>query len=486
MSFSIKRNTSSFDQFLDSPWSYYNNNIYINKGNNNNKVGINLRTPLYNLDVSGSTKTTTIIDASGSSGLPGEILYSTGSSLKWQPLYDICGGIRFPVGNTLFVDAVYGDDSLGTKFPNTYPFKTISSALLSALSGNIVLVNAGTYNETLTIPNNVSLSGSGAQAVIIQKLNVTQDTTLITLGINCRMENFTANLSSSGNYNLTGVEFISGSSINAKLRNSIWTITSTSTGSPTIIGAKSSGTSSTAFVPANAIQRTTINIISSSTGISRGIYINGPNRFAVRDIVVYARGSGTNIVGGEITDASGVLEIKTSTFGGTTYDVNRSAGSLIIGSTDLLNNNANGNSFTPTQAPASFQFGIINSLATNTRYYLVPGTLVQSNIVSENKTNPYSSAKSFVIAFSQPSTVIEINISYTETLSVGQSVTFYLYKNKTSPPVLSLSLNAGENVKYLTTQSVSFDTGDTLSATVETTGNPTGSYPAFNAIVGYY
>lgn len=476
-SLSIKQNSS-----LDLSWRNYNGNVCNTRGN---KVGINTKTPIYSLDVSGSLKTTNIVDVSNSIGLYNEVLSSTGTSLRWQSIFDI-SGIRPPTGNTLFVDSVYGNDTLGALNKNSQPFKTISAALANASSGDIVLVNAGVYNETIVMPANVSLSGSGAQAVIIQKLNVSQDTTLITAGDNCRIENFTARLSSSGNYNLTGIDFPSGSSITAKLRNSIWTITSTSSGSPTIIAAKSSGTSSTDYNPANAIQRSTLNVISSSSGISRGIYVNGPNRFSVRDIVVYARGTGSNIVGAEVTDVSGVLEIKTSTIGGTTYDVNRVSGNMLIGATDLLNNNANGNSFTPTQAPASFQFGVVKSLAGNRRYYLVPGTNTSSNLTDEDNSLPYSIIKAFPLLFSQPSLVIEVNVSYTETISIGQSVTFNIYKNNDITPVLSLMLNPGENYKYITTQSVAFNTGDRLYTTLVTVGNPSGTYPAFNAIIGYY
>lgn len=479
MSFSsIKYNTS----YLDIPWKNYKGGICNSRGN---KVGINTTNPNYTLDVSGSLKTLTIVDISNSIGLYNEVLSSTGTSLRWQSVFDISGN-RPPTGNTLFVDSVYGNDALGVLNKNSQPFKTISAALQNASSGDIVLVNAGVYNESIVMPANVSLSGSGAQAVIIQKLNVTQDTTLITAADNCRIENFTARLSSSGNYNLTGIDFPSGTSITAKLRNSIWTITSTATGSPSIIVAKSSGTSSTDYNPANAIQRSTLNVISSSSGISRGIYINGPNRFAVRDIVVYARGTGTNVVGSEVTDVSGVLEIKTSTIGGTLHDVNRLSGSMIIGSTDLLNNNANGNSFTPTQAPASLQFGIVKSLAANRRYYLVPGTNTASNLTDEDKDLSYNIVKAFPLFFSQPSLVIEVNISYTETIASGQSVTFNIYKNNITTPVMSLTLNPGENYKYITTQSVPFSQGDRLYTTLVTVGNPSGTYPAFNAIVGYY
>ncbi len=399
-----------------------------------------------------------------------------------------------PQGNTLTVDAVYGNDTTAALDPYRQPFLTIQAALNAASVGQNVRVRAGIYNESLIIPDNVSLTGDGAQAVVIQKQNVTSNTTLITMGANCRVENFTALLSSSGDYDLIGADFPSGTSITGKLRNSIWTITSTATGNPTIIGVRSAGTSSTAYSTPNAIQRSTINVISSSQGITRGILVSGANRFSVRDIVVYARGTGADITGVETTHASAVFEGKTSTFGGNTtgptgasgHDINRSAGTLLIGNTDLLNNDSNGNSFSVTQAPASFQFGIINSLASNQRYYLIQGTSIAANLISEPKTDPFAPAKSFPILISEASVIIEINITYTETLATGQSVTFYIYKNKTAPPVMSLTLNAGETTKVLNTQSVSFAQNDTLEATLEVTGNPTGSYPAFSAIVYYY
>jgi len=395
-------------------------------------------------------------------------------------------GIPAPTGNTLTVDSVYGDDAAAALDPNSTQFKTISAALLSASSGDLVIVNAGVYNESIVMPDNVSLQGAAAQSVVIQRLGVTQSTTLITMGANSRVENFTANLSSSGNHDLTGVEFPTGTSINGKLRNSIWTVTSTASGSPTIIGVKSSGTSATTYSAANAIQRSTINVISSSTGVSRGILVNGPNRFAVRDIVVFARGTGTNIIGFETDHASASGEIKTSTISGTLYDVNRNLGTLVIGATDLLNNTANGNSFTPTQAPASFQFGIVNNLGTNRRYYLLPGTVTVGTVTSEAKSNTYDPALGFPIPIIQPSLVINLIITFTATLGVGEAVTINLYKNTSLTPSMSLSLGSGEGqVKSLDTESFSITTGDVMIATLETTGDP-GAGGAFSAIVGYY
>jgi len=402
-------------------------------------------------------------------------------------------GVSNPTGNTLTVDSVYGNDATALTEPYGLPFLTIQAALNAASSGQNVRIRAGTYNESLVIPSGVSLTGDGAQAVIIQKLNVTSATTLITMGLNCRVENFTANLSSSGDFNLTGIEFPTGTSINAKLRNSIWTITSSATtGTPRIIGVLSAGTSSTTYSTPTAIQRSTINVISSSPGISRGILVSGANRFAVRDIVVYARGTGADIIGAESSDPSAVFEIKTSTIGGSStgigavsHDINRSSGTITLGATDLLNNDANGNSFSVVQAPASFQFGVIGSLATDKRYYLVPGTATTVSLVNEASSTTYSSAKAFPIVLTQTSTIIEIIITSTETLSGAQAVTFKIYKNNTGP-VMTLALNAGEKIKSLKTKSVNFTSNDTMETTIETTGNPTGSFPAFSAIVYYY
>lgn len=402
-------------------------------------------------------------------------------------------GLPSRQGRLLRVDQLYGNDVSGALDKYINPFQTIMGALSNAVAGELVEILPGTYNEKIVVPDNVSMQGAGAQAVVIQQLNCTSNTTLLTMGSNCRVENFTANLSSANNVNLTGVLFPQGTIPTAKLRNSIWTITSTATGSNAIYGCYSPGTSTLDFFPANMIQRSTLNVISSSAGNTRGILIDNASRFAVRDIVVYARGSGSNIVGGEVTHASGILEIKTSTFGGqttdvagTAHDINRAAGTIFLGATDLLNNNANGNSFIPTQAPASLQFGIINDLGDDRRYYLVPGTVTPGNLTNEAKTNPYDVAKSFPVGFTQPSIVIETLLSYTATLGANEAITFKLFKNSNTTPELTLTMTQADGTtKRLTTQSVLFGSNDILRATLDTSGNPSGT-GGFSVIVGYY
>jgi hypothetical protein len=372
-------------------------------------------------------------------------------------------------GNTLTVDAVYGDDTAAAADPHKTPFLTITAALNAATSGENVIVRAGTYNESLVIPSGVSLTGEGAQAVVIQKLGVTANTTLITMGVNSRVENFTANLSSSGNYNLIGVDFPTGTLPSAKLRNSIWTVTSTASGSPTILGVRSAGTSvnPTAFSAPKAIQRSTINVISSGSGITRGILVSGANRFSVRDIVVHARGTGSDIVGVETTDAGAFFDSKTTTISGVLYDINQTSGVIQLGATDLVNANANGNGFAVSIEPSHLLFvlgptvnytgqGSIVATPPGT-YYLSPGTSVANfaNLVVG-------------IPFPQKLIVFDGVVSSTVAIPVGVTVTVNMYKSST-PNVLGTSfkqavLNSSTQNLVINNFATTFDTTEYFQA----------------------
>ena len=412
-----------------------------------------------------------------------DTLNLNGNSYNWSDIVQVSNYLR---GNTLTVDAVYGNDTSAALNPNSLPFLTIGAALTAAVSGNNVIVNAGTYNEVITIPAGVCLTGASTQAVTIQKLGVTANTTLITLNNNSRMENVTCNLSSSGNYNLVGVEYVSGASITAKIRTSVINVTSTTTNAPSITGALSSGTSSTAYSATDAIARTTINVISSSTGVSRGVYVDGANRFTIRETNIYARGTGANIIGFECNNASCVTAIRTSTVSGTLYDVNRALGTMLVGATDLVNNTANGNSFTATQAPASFSFGTINGLGTNRRYYMLTGTIPVGQLTNEAKSNPYDPLLALPVPVTQVSLVIAVTMAYQPALPVATAITLFIYKNSSLTPEITLTmLPADGGLKRLDTQSFSLNPTDVIRVTLETTGN-VGAGGAFQAVIGYY
>ena len=378
-----------------------------------------------------------------------------------------------PVGNTLTVDAVYGNDTTAAADPYIKPFLTITAALSNASAGQLVFINPGTYNESLVVPANVSVNGAGAQAVVIQKLNVTSNTTLLTMGSNCRVENFTANLSSASNVNLVGVDFPNGTVPTAKLRNSIWTITSTALGSNTIVGCQSSGTSSLDFASANMIQRSSLNVISAGGGPTRGILVNGPNRFSVRDIVIFARGTGTNIIGVETTDADAFFDSKTTTISGATHDINRSAGDIRLGSTDLVNNDANGNSFSVSTEPNHIYYGAIGNVGNGT-VFMAPGTIVYNSL----------STTEFGLPFAQPVMVFEGVFRATTPLTTGVA-TFTLHKNASSNAAfMTATLDSNNQTFLANTTSEKIDLSGVLVAKLVTSGS-IGQNPIFASIGTY-
>lgn len=399
------------------------------------------------------------IDSSGST-LPGA--YNLNAQQN-DPSNGLIRPVARAVGNTRTVDAVYGNDTYANASNYAYPFKTISAALLNA-SGHIVIVNAGIYNETLTIPDNASLSGTGAQAVIIQQLNVSTDKTLITMGVNSRVENITANLTATTPHTLTGIRFPTGTSTTAKLRACILTVSSTVTTPCQTVGILSDGSDGAAdYTAANAIQRSTINVLSdSSGGVCRGIYVHGYNRFSARDIVVYARGAGNNIIGVE-TDISGAYaDLKTSTISGTLYDVKRTAGEILLGFTDLRNSSADGTGFSAVSDSNVTLFGVIGNLAADTSRNLVPGTLKFVDLP----------ATPFLIPVLRNMILFMSNVSFTGVFDPSsESVSLKIYKNGINVYTNTLVGTSGLTYNIKKDTSVDFKQGDTYYATLTTVGN---------------
>lgn len=372
-------------------------------------------------------------------------------------------GVQGPIGNFLRVDAVYGNDVLGAANPYSVPFKTIGAALTAASSGQTVFVFPGTYNEALTMKSGVALRGTNIQTVIIQKTNVVADTTLLTMASQCRVEDVTLNLSSAANVNLVGIDLPSGTSTSSKIRVIVLNVTSSGTGG-NVYGIQSAGTSATGFSTSSTIRGSTINVITSNTGtVSRGVIVNGPNRFSARDTIISASGpTGSNIVGVETTNAGAFAEIKTSTVNGTLYDINQSTGVIQLSATDLINSNANGNGFsTATNASCVF-YGITKNI-TNDTAYLLPGTSDWAN----RETTPIG------ISFPQRLIVYQATFGFGVPLTSAQTAVIHIHKNTTaSTPFINVTLNGTSTYPtYITNLSQTFNKGDTIIFQLTTSGN---------------
>ena len=79
----------------------------------------------------------------------------------------------------------------------------------------------GTYNETITIPSNIIVRGQNLQSVVIQKTGITGSSgttgasvySVVTMGQNTRLEDVTVTASTTGNVNISAVNFPNGSAI---------------------------------------------------------------------------------------------------------------------------------------------------------------------------------------------------------------------------------------------------------------------------------
>jgi hypothetical protein len=382
----------------------------------------------------------------------------------------VAGGVA--AGNTLTVDAVYGNDTLGAASPYIVPFLTITAALAEASSGEQVFVRAGTYNESIDIPAGVAVRGASTQTVKIQKLAVVASTTLVTLNNQSRIEDVTMNLSSSANVNLVGISFVSTSDvIDAKLRTAVLNVTSTASGGGNVYGVQSSSTSTTSatFSSSSAIRACTINVTASGTGAVRGIIVDGPNRFIIRDTIVYATGAAINIRGVETTSSANqgsYAELKTSTVyglstaGATGTDITRTAGTIVLNATDLVNATANGQGFSVKTEPTGIGYGVVGAIG-NATHYLLPGAI------------PYASLSNTVcgIPFAQKVIVFELTCSAASALGVGESAVFNLYKNVVGTPFATATLNSSNQIVRVTNFSHTITTTDKLVCELVTAGS---------------
>ena len=417
--------------------------------------------------------------STGPSGPTGET-GSTGSTGATGPTGSIgATGDYPPIGNTLTVDAVYGNDTTAAADKYAKPFLTINGALSNVSSGQTVFLRPGTYNEKLTVPAGIALRGANTQTVTVQQLNTTSNTTLLTMGSNSRVEDITFTLTSSTDVSLTGVNWPSGTPLSGKLRNTVINVISSGTGSNTIVGMLSAGSSATTYSASDAVRSITVNVDASSSGIIRGLYVTGSNWFGVRDTNINATGTGSNIVGVETTNAGAYVSLKHGTVRGgdgtgVRFDINRTAGEIQLGSIDLVNNTANGNGFTVTTEGAVTHYGTTGNFTNGTTYYFVPGFAKQGDLPTS----------AFGIPMTQNVVMFSGTFQCSPAVGVGNSVKLTSYKNNVLTD-FSMNIGAGQTLASNITQSVDYRRGDTFDIRMVPSGGNFNNYN-FAASIAFY
>lgn len=231
------------------------------------------------------------------------------------------------LGNTAIVDSIYGNDQ--TASVGGLPYLTVNAAVSAVSSGQTVWILPGTYTLTsgITLNDGTSIVGLSLQTVIIQMINVTADTTLITMGENCRIENLTILLTSTQHYTLKGIVFGGTSSVTSKLRTSVLTVNNSSAvvgGTSNVYGIEANGirTLTSSSFSFNCLKGSTINVLSNGGGNKRGILVSNSNIVTTRDLNVYvappiSSSSIGSYVGVETNDPSltGSIQMRTTTIG---------------------------------------------------------------------------------------------------------------------------------------------------------------------------
>jgi hypothetical protein len=121
-----------------------------------------------------------------------DILQYNFSEKRFENVVPSGGGAGFFVGNTIYVDEVYGNDGSGSGDDPGAAFATIGAAIDSgAASGDIIVVMPGEYpEEGLILPDGVALVGTGGWGqTFIGSVDAQED--ILTLGQDCYLNGFT-------------------------------------------------------------------------------------------------------------------------------------------------------------------------------------------------------------------------------------------------------------------------------------------------------
>jgi hypothetical protein len=347
------------------------------------------------------------------------------------------------------MQAPLGDD---TRCGRSYrPCATITKALSLASSGDIVLVYAGTYAESgLIIPTGVGLKGILKTHVILTSTGASS-TTFITMGTSSSVESLTLSISSTSHNTFKGIVFPGTTTADSKIRDIDITIVNSGAatlGTSAITGIHSSGTGIATEAFINVLD-VTVKINSIGSGTKRGLLSDTANTIRCQGLhvsLVNTTNAGSYI-GVESNHASATIFLSRGSIAGATADISQTLGSLTLAGTRLVNENANGKTFSSTDAPIwTFSSLPAVNVGTGTLYWGISAT---------------PNAQEVTFRLPRASVVKNMFVTCANPGASAQYV-FTVRKNKATTP-LTVTLPSATSTVSANTVSVRFSAVDLIS-----------------------
>jgi len=237
------------------------------------------------------------------------------------------GALEIKAGNTLYVDAVNGDNASAVAGRFDKPYLTIAAAIGAASANDLVLVRPGTYDETsIVLPTGVTLAGEDRLRCIIYHTTL-DTTTVVTMGQDTSLENMTIRGASPASPSgRTLVEFPGTTSNSSVARN---LVLEGRAGNVNALSVSGSGTSAQNWVTCDMVDV-------KGVGLSNGLVSSSTGFFIVRDCLLSGL-VGCSISSGNVelqdTKCQGVIGLNIAA--GSTVYVNQST--RWLGTTPLAN-----------------------------------------------------------------------------------------------------------------------------------------------------
>lgn len=281
-------------------------------------------------------------------------------------------------GNVAFVDAVNGNNATGAI--NGKPFLTITAALTAAAAGNVVVyVLPGTYNETISVPANVSVVGLDRKRCILQQTGAVAPTDMVTLASGSRCVQMGILADTAAAVLLRGVVFTGGAEANARIADSRIILTHTGAGACYGIVGAGAGAATSEHTGVNNCE---VLVTGSGAQARRGILVSsGSTILRVSNSTVRVARTGAAVgtyYAAEVSGANSTLATSASTYQGPTgtggADISQTTGTILLQNSSLLTPSANSLGFSTTDGSTSYVWGEDAAVPAGATTYMTFGT----------------------------------------------------------------------------------------------------------------